>query len=72
MEQSFQIRKKLLIFFCDYFSNIAADLEQSLPTNNIDPMSFMQTSLPNSFYLNPVDVEEVTKLIKNIKNSKQY
>ena len=55
--------------FCDFFSNIASNLQNEIPNSNRDPMDYMGCPNVNSIYLKPVDVNEVNVIISNLKNS---
>ena len=54
--------------FVDYFSSIASDLDDKLPSSSIDPTSFIEP-LRNSMYLMPVSTYEVSAVINNLKSS---
>ena len=56
--------------FSEYFSSVANDLRENLPSSNVDPISYLAPRIPSSMYLSPVSIEECSKLIKNIKNTK--
>ena len=51
--------------FNEYFSNIAKNLDNSLPNNNIDPLAHVQQNNA-SIFLTPISVEECTKVIKSL------
>ena len=57
----------------DFFSNIASSLETKIPTNNLNPISFIGNDkiIRNSFFLNPMTINECSYLIKGLKNTKQ-
>ena len=54
--------------FSQYFSGIAAELENDLPTTNFDPFFYVKPIAP-SMYLQPVTPTECSKIISNLKNS---
>ena len=56
--------------FSLYFSSLATNLRDNLPISNVDPLSYLPSRLSSSMYLFPVSIEEVRKLIKNVKNTK--
>ena len=58
--------------FCNYFSNVADNLDASIPQTNTDPMSFMPDPIPQSFVSNPSTNEEVDALIKSLPNKSSH
>ena len=58
--------------FCNYFSNVADNLDASIPQTNTDPMSFMPDPIPQSFVLNPSTNQEVDALIKSLPNKSSH
>ena len=56
--------------FNEYYSTVAHDLENDLPQNTLDPISYVTTN-PHSMFLSPVTESECNKLIMNLKISKQ-
>ena len=57
--------------FSDYFSTVAPNLEHSLPQSNLNPLSFIQNSVPSTLFLIPVTIEECSSIIKILKLTKQ-
>ena len=56
--------------FNDFFSNIATDLDDNLPTNNIDPTSFLTYNL-NSLYFAFTSPHECSEIIRDLKCTRQ-
>ena len=56
--------------FNNYFNNIAQNLDDQLPFNNIDPLSFVQIN-EQTMFLTPVTSLECENIIRELKNSKQ-
>ena len=59
--------------FNEYFSQVAIDLQSSLPVNTSipDPLSYLPNNYSRSMYLFPITVSECSQLILELKNSKQ-
>ena len=57
--------------FNNYFSNVAVDLEAELPISPLNPLDFIHDRVFNTFYLNPIHPEECSKIIRNLKKTKQ-
>ena len=57
--------------FVDFFSKIAHDLNENLPTNDINPCSLVDRNR-HTFYLFPVSSEECMKIISNLKIVKTH
>ena len=57
--------------FNEYFCNIPVILENNLPRNNLDPLSYIGPSNPQTMFLMPVLPEECRSIINNLKLSKQ-
>ena len=58
--------------FCNYFSNVADNLDASIPQTNTDPLSFMPDPIPQSFVLNFSTNQEVDALIKSLPNKSSH
>ena len=57
--------------FCDYFTNIGANLAKQIPDTSISPDKFLSgTEFPNSMFLDPTSEYEVTEAVKNFKLGK--
>ena len=54
--------------FNKFFVNVGPSLASKIPSNNTDPLSYMNPRNPNSIFLAPVDKAEIVKIIKNLKN----
>ena len=54
--------------FCDYFSSVANNIANSIPVSNLNPMSYMPQSKPNSFFATPTTSEEVLNIIGKLEN----
>ena len=57
---------KVSNMFCDYFSNVANDLENSIPLSNLDPLDNVNCSVDSSFYIFPTSPIEIHKLIMSL------
>jgi hypothetical protein len=55
--------------FNSYFSNIGKDLDRNIPITDSDPLSYIQETNPNSIFLKEVLPDEVTKIVKSLKNA---
>ena len=53
----------------EYFVNVGPSLARDIPTNNIDPLSFLQGDFPNSLFLDPVTILEVSNCLAKLKSS---
>ena len=62
-------KQEIVDKFIDYFVNVGRKLDLSLSQSNSSPYQFVKPN-SKSFYLFPVQVEECTKLIKSLKESK--
>lgn len=56
--------------FNKYFSEIGLKLDENLPNPQLSPIDEIRTN-PESISLNPVSVDEISKIILNLKPSKQ-
>ena len=61
-------KKEIANRFNNYFVNIGPDLASKIPPNSVHFNNYMPQNNPNSFYLSPVNKEEVTKIINNLNN----
>ena len=52
----------------DYFVTVGQSVQESIPPNNIDPITYMRGSYPNSFYFSYVDAADVHNAIQSLKN----
>ena len=57
--------------FNKYFSQVAVQLDESLPISNIDPLSYVSNSISSSLFLRPSDPYECASIIRDIKVTKQ-
>jgi len=55
--------------FNEYFVNVGPSLARDIPTNNIDPLSFLRGDFPNSLFLEPVTILEVSNCLASLKCS---
>ena len=53
--------------FNSYFANVGTDLASSIPTTDLSVSSFLNGSYSHSFYLSPVDEQEIQNCINNLK-----
>ncbi len=56
--------------FCSYFTNVGHDFAAKIPTSKNSPMSYMRDNFMQSFFFEPVDVEEITNILKRLKPKK--
>ena len=59
---------KIANSFNKYFVNVGSNLANKIPTTLNDPLEYV-SGLDNSIYINNTDSEEITSIIKNLKNS---
>ena len=57
--------------FNEYFGNVAENLDNILPVNNLNPLSFMSYDSTSSFFLSPVTEQECSSIINKLKLTKQ-
>ena len=53
--------------FNNYFANIATELDECLPTNNVDPLSYVSRHVNSSMFFNFTDPNECSAIIRNLK-----
>jgi hypothetical protein len=56
--------------FNNYFINVGSNLAKKFPTNDKGSMQYINSSPPNSFYLNPVSDTQVSTLFSSLDDSK--
>ena len=56
--------------FNNYFSSVASNLISSLSSPVNDFKSYLNTPCPNSIFINPSTISEVTKVISTLNNKK--
>ena len=54
--------------FCDYFSSVATNLNNDIPTSNTDPMDYMPPRVHESFFVLPSTPSEIKNLIMSLPN----
>ena len=57
--------------FNNYFANIATELDECLPTNNVDPLSYVSRHVNSSTSFHFTDPNESSTIIKNLKITNQ-
>ena len=63
--------QQIASIFNSYFNSVASDLDQSLPTNSLDPL--LHTNyVPHSIFLSPVTPEECRLIIMSLKITKEH
>ena len=72
LDNEFSEPRQMADAFCNYFSNVADNLDASIPQTNTDSMSFMPDPIPQSFVLNPSTNQEVDALIKSLPNKSSH
>ena len=53
--------------FCSYLTNVGHDFAAKIPTSENSPMSYMKDNSVQSLFFEPVDEEEITKILKQLK-----
>ena len=53
----------------DFFVNIGPTLASKIPAGRCDPITYIKIGTTNYFYLRPVSEEEVSNILKDMKNS---
>ena len=56
--------------FADYFSNVAVNLDKSIPENNNSPTQYINHDMLSSMFLRPVTKYECSKVIMDLKCTK--
>ena len=54
--------------FNNYFANIGKDLARKIPISPVDPVSYIRNSNPETIFLSNVDIYEVERIIRSLKN----
>ena len=52
----------------NYFSNIASQVDSSIPTGVGNPMNYLKGNFPNSFVFSPVNASDVNSITLSMKN----
>ena len=55
--------------FNKYFTNIGSDLAKKIPITNTNPLSYLNNSNSYSMYIEPVEKEEVVRIISKLRNA---
>ena len=55
--------------FVNYFTSIATNLTNQLPSSNIDPLQFLRNRNPNSFVFFPTNNDEIKNVINDLKDN---
>lgn len=55
--------------FNNYFSNVASNLDSTIPKSDISPIDYLAPNLLSSLYMYPLTVCECSKIISNLKNT---
>ena len=66
------INKQLLKSFNDFYVNIGPTLASQIPTGTCDPITYIKNGTRNSIFLHPVNEEEVSNILKDMKNSSAW
>ena len=65
-----RITKKIISEkFNDFFINVGPNLAKAIPKINKTPLYSMKNKIIESMYVEPVTIDEITKLIENLKNT---
>ena len=62
-------KKKIAEHFNNFFVNIGSTLSSKIPNVTTDPISYINCENINSFHLREVSKQEVSNIIKSLKNS---
>ena len=57
--------------FNDYYVNIAPQLDNNIPSSDIDPLSFLTGNYPTSMAIPPVVPQDVINIINSLKTKKK-
>ena len=57
--------------FNSFFCSIGSNLDSQIPASSINPLSYINSNISSSFFLQPVSAFEVTYHIRSLKNSKE-
>lgn len=55
--------------FNDYFTNIGSNLAVNIPNTEIDPLSYIPSTLQESIYISKVECIEVERIIQSMRNA---
>ena len=56
--------------FLDYFSSVAIDLDENIPSSNINPLDYVGNPIDFSYFAFPSTADEVKSLIMSLPNRK--
>ena len=56
--------------FSEYFSTIAPTLNDNMPSNDLNPLSFINRNISNSIFLDPISPMECATIVNSLKNTK--
>ena len=56
--------------FNEYFTNVAEGITKNIPRTQKSPLSYLRNSNSNSFFISPCTTEDVSKVIRSLKNGK--
>ena len=62
-------QQKIAEKFNEFYVNIGPTLSSKIPAGRCDPISYINNGTTNSIYLRPVNEEEVSNILKDMKNS---
>ena len=55
--------------FCDYFTSIAEKLVSDIPVSQTNHASYLRNRIPNSFFITPINNEEIGNAISDLKDN---
>ena len=55
--------------FCDYFTSIAEKLVSDIPVSQTNHASYLRNRVPNSFFITPINIEEIGNAISDLKDN---
>ena len=62
-------KKEIASHFNDFFVNIGSSLANKIPQSNKSPLSYLTDNYPNSFFLTPVNKNELILILKQLKTN---
>ena len=68
-EHDFTDQHKIAEKFNEFYVNIGPTLASKIPAGRYDPITYIKNGTTNSIYLRPVNEEEVSNILKDMKNS---
>ena len=70
--KTFKQQADIAELFNNFFVNVGPNLEKKIKTDNTNPVQYISSSPPNSFYLAPVTESQVSALFAGLNENKAY